>query len=353
MRRWSRRIGVASLATAAMLGSFWAGRVTMVAPSSTETRPAPRTATAATATVGKSLTLSVRVTQDFQPVAANALPGVVTAVAPDGPVKEGSMLYAVNAAPVRAVQGTIPFFRSLKVGDRGPDVAQLEQFLVRAGMLRTADGTFDISTKEALMTWRRHVGDAPAPEVGFGTLIAFPALPTAIKVDNKVLRPGKVLAGGEEGLSAPVGQPVFSLVVSQEQAALLDPGDKVHFVAHNQKFEAVVGDRHEDENGQTAFTLQGPDRTAVCGQRCALFASTPSADYVGQVEVIPSVTGPAVPVAALETDPSGQAWLSVVGHDEIVKTPVTVKGSQDGVAVVEGIAAGSTVLLPSPSETPR
>ena len=60
------------------------------------------------------------------------------------------------------------------------------------------------------------------------------------------------------------------------------------------------------------------------------------------VTVAPEVSGPAVPVAAVRTDPDGSAWVRLADG---TRQQVTVLGSAGGVAVVDGLSAGDLVRV--------
>lgn len=336
----------------ALAGAFWAGRATMTSAPETSAKTAPQTAEVQTATVGKQITLSVTVVQEFAPVGSASMTGVVTSVIDSGRVAEGGLLYSVNAVPVRAVVGKMPFYRPLAVGAVGEDVQQLEAALVRMGYLDKADLRFDTKTEAALKAWRSKVGDPPAAGVPLGTLVAFDSLPATVMVDPKLVRVGKMVQGSEEFLTTPVGKPTFELLVSDQQATLLSQGTRVDFKADGHSYQAAVADRVNDETGQVRLHLQGVGGQSVCGSVCEPFRQRPTSSYLGSASLVPPVTGPAVPVAAITTDANGQAWVDVVTSTGIVHTAVTVKGSENGVAVVSGVTAGAKVRLPD-GDRPR
>ena len=67
------------------------------------------------------------------------------------PINEGDVLLEVSGRPVFALQGTLPVFRSLEPGSKGPDVAQLETSLERLGFSPgTVDELYDNGTEQAL-----------------------------------------------------------------------------------------------------------------------------------------------------------------------------------------------------------
>ena len=108
----------------------------------------------------------------------------------------------------------------------------------------------------------------------------------------------------------------------------------------------------------------------MCGDDCDAVPAEQTWVTV-HIEVIPRTTGPTVPVAAVSTDATGQAWVTVVDGNARERRPVTVSRSHAGLAVVEGVEVGESVQAlasadvtpeasatatssarPSPSETP-
>ncbi|HZB42896.1 MAG TPA: peptidoglycan-binding domain-containing protein, partial [Ilumatobacter sp.] len=66
-------------------------------------------------------------------------------------LNEGDMLVEVTTRPVFVLQGELPMYRRMVIGTQGPDVAQLEQALVRLGYdPGTVDTVFDAATATAV-----------------------------------------------------------------------------------------------------------------------------------------------------------------------------------------------------------
>lgn len=76
-------------------------------------------------------------------------------------IQEGDMLLEVTGRPVLVLQGDLPMYRRMVIGTEGPDVAQLEQALVRLGYdVGTVDTVFDVSTAAAVDTLYSDAGYA-------------------------------------------------------------------------------------------------------------------------------------------------------------------------------------------------
>lgn len=93
----------------------------------------------------------------------------------------------------------------------------------------------------------------------------------------------------------------------------------------------------------TEFLLTAPDGGEVCGADCGILPNDPQLTLRSQVVVVPRVSGTTVPAAALHTRADGTAYV-VTDAGEV---DVTIKGSGQGVAVVEGVPPGTRVQVVS------
>lgn len=348
-KRSGLRWAAFAVAAAGLLAAgAWAGRATL-APQSL---PGDVPATAVTAqvteqTVGRQLTLNVTVEQEKKPIAANALTGVVTQVRANGDdVRAGDVLYRVADVPVRAVAGTQPFYRALSAGAKGEDVRQLQGALVSLKLLGSANGTFGDSTTQAVKRWQKKLGVPETGTVALGELIAVAQLPSRLLLDSDVIAPGVVLAGGEKAVLGAVGEPSFVLPLSEQQTRVVPESATITVPYQGRTWGAVVASTESGENGEVKYRLTAPDGGPVCGGDCAVVATGQKVSILSKVAIVAPATGPAVPVGAITTRPDGSAFVTVVdaagGRTE---RAVTVVGSQDGVAVVEGVTPGETVQV--------
>jgi len=91
-------------------------------------------------------------------------PGVITALdlEPGRTVPEGDVVAEIEGRPLIAIEGVLPLYRDLVVGDRGPDVAQLRQAFTRMGLLEAETGDeFDSAMAQAVADLYRQVGYPP------------------------------------------------------------------------------------------------------------------------------------------------------------------------------------------------
>lgn len=303
-------------------------------------------AQAKTATVGRSLALSVTVKEPVRALARNALTGVVTATNP-GLKNVGDPVYAVAGVPVRVIAGTVPFYRDLALGTTGADVAQLQTALADLGLLDRGrvNSTFGSLTAAAVRAWQKALGISQTGTVPLGQVVAVPALPTQISLGDQVMS-GAVLSGGEESIVAAAGERTFELEVSEEQARLIPDGSTVLITPEpGTTWRAALGPSQVDPTSTTVtYTLTGPGGGSVCGQDCAKLPNSPRSQLRSEVVVTPEVTGLTLPAASVRTRADGSAF--VVDSSGAERT-VTVRATSQGVVVLDGLTEGLAVRVPA------
>lgn len=339
--RATRRLAFGLVVCGAVAAGWWAARATLVQPAQAqEDVHQTVTATVAEATVGRSVTYNVTVTQAFAPVASNALAGTVTHLG-GAEVGVGDELYSVDGVAVRVVGGRTPFWRDLAIGVVGPDVAQLERALVALGHLEgDADDTYTAATYRAVWAWQKATGRTPTGVVPHGEVVAVPHLPTTVQVGDAV-RTGLVLVGGEPVILTRPDVPEFELVLMPDQAAQVPPDAEVGVTFADRMWPAVVTTTIADD-GSHHLTLASPDGGPVCGQDCASLPAQETVSLMADVALVPGATGAGVPAAAVRTDDAGRTYVL---RPDGSRTPVGVTGAGDGIAIVDGLAVGDTVVV--------
>jgi peptidoglycan hydrolase-like protein with peptidoglycan-binding domain len=130
---------------------------------------------------------------DPVPVRAGAS-GTLTWIAPVGStVRQGEALFNVDERPVVALYGSLPLYRTLRVGDQGADVRELEQNLADLGYTRfAADDAYTAATAEAVRGWQARLGlpQSGAVEPGQAVVTAGP-----VRIAQQAARVGDVVAG--------------------------------------------------------------------------------------------------------------------------------------------------------------
>lgn len=195
---WLKRTGLASAALVVAAAAYLAGRGVATERSLRLDAPVePVTAAVHGGPLREVVMGSARVLPRHSvPVRVPALPPsylpIVTAlyVKEGGSVASGEVLAAVAQRPVFVLPGRIPAYRTMSIGDRGPDVRQLRDGLVALGLLRgTRSDLFDGATARALARLYATHGFRTEPAGGRGVPLGeivfvphLPALATEVNV---------------------------------------------------------------------------------------------------------------------------------------------------------------------------
>ena len=138
---------------------------------------------------------------DAVPVGA-AQTGTLTWIAPEGStVKRGQPLFKLDQRPVVALYGSLPLYRTLRVGVTGTDVKQFEENLSKLGYSGfTVDDAYTAATATATRSWQADLGLPKTGAVEPGQVVVTPG---AVRVAERTARVGDML-GGEAGGGAAV-----------------------------------------------------------------------------------------------------------------------------------------------------
>lgn len=307
-------------------------------------------ATVVSGEVGESIVLNVRAQWTRTPVGVNRAAGVVTEIyrQPGEPVEPGAVLYSVDLRPIVAAAGRVPAFRSLQLGVRGADVAQLQALLRDLELFAgEVDGFFGSATFTAVSAWQRDLGVARDGVVRAGDLVFVPTLPARIALDLQIVRLGATVVGGEAVVLGLSSQPTFSLSVTESQAARMPAGTAVLIDAPDAgQWQARVRAVVTNAEGAVTVSLEPAVGSAICGDVCGTVPVSGDTLLRSTVVTVPSVAGLTVPVAALTSDAEGV--VAVIDEDGTA-LPVEVLASAGGVAVVDGVLEGIRVRVPANS----
>ena len=347
-RRWGVRILGGSFVALAAGAVGWAGATVLTPATDVLDASAFTYIEVAPDEVGSSITLNTVAQWTPVPVGANQAVGVVTTVnvVPGDEVGQASVLYTVNLRQVVVAQGTVPAYRSIDNGAQGRDVAQLQEMLTAAGHFSgVADGVAGPATAAAIREWQRSLGLERTGVVEFGDVIFVPSLPSRVALDTEVMVRGASLVGGEVVVQGLPSAPTFHIPATASQAATMPLNTRVEIEAGDSVWEAVVTDQTSDEaTGDVNIGLEGRDGAVACGEECGEIPVTGQVLLRSRIITIETVTGLAVPSAALVTGADGQ--VVVIGNDE-VRYPVSVVASAQGMSVIEGVEQGLRVRLPA------
>jgi peptidoglycan hydrolase-like protein with peptidoglycan-binding domain len=360
-RRWA-------LAAVAALVAGVCGVVAMSGtdhPAAAARAPAPNTEKvekgALSALVSGAGTLTYRARSDGSPyVVVNQADGVYTQLPEAGDkVGCGGVLYRVDNRPVLLLCGTVPAYRALYVGVRGPDVRQLNRNLHQLGYdydndagVRIARGNsaFTFKTEQALRGLQRKKGVGVTGRLATDDAVF---LPDAVRI-------AKVT--GQVGGSARPGAPVLSAT-----------SDKLHVrvdLDASQQGAVKKGDRVQitlPGNTPVEGRVAGFGRVAQAGQGSQAAAATiptfidlddpAKAGGLDQAPVGVDITTKgvdnalSVPVTALVGKSGGGFAVEVVhggGRRELVAVKLGLFDTGAGRVQVEGdLRAGAAVVVPS------
>jgi len=139
------------------------------------------------------------------------------------------VLYTVDGAPVVALDGALPAWRSLSTtSDDGSDVAQLEASLVALGydpdLKVTIDDQFDSATRTMVKAWQQGLGVETTGTVTLGSVVFLPSSATVSDVAQAV---GDTVGDGDTMLTlATPSQEVIIDVPAGDEAQVV-PGLEV------------------------------------------------------------------------------------------------------------------------------
>ena len=340
-------VGLVVVAAVA-LASFWAGKsVTQPLSDPTAGEAEPLKYTVGVDTVGRSLSFTAIGEWQLSPVGRNSAAGVVTSieVEPGVEVGPGDVLYTVDLRPVVAAEGQVPMFRNLSLRSRGPDVVQLQALLTDAGFYSgELDGSFGSTTRSAVNNWQGSLGQEETGIVFASDIVFMPDLPAEIVLSADTVV-GARLSGGEETVLRVPASPSFRIPIAPEQASLVPLTANVDIVFGGGKWEAVITRAEEAEFGQLDLLLAPKAGVNICQEVCARWVDFGKpTSFRANIIVIPETTGPAVPVAAISTDAGNNALVTLPDGSTL---PVEIVESANGLAIVDGLADGTTILIPA------
>jgi peptidoglycan hydrolase-like protein with peptidoglycan-binding domain len=338
---------VVTLVVAVGLGVVF-GRWTFVPPQLEAATDDAATVDVTEMTVGRSLPLAVSAAWEARPFGVGAASGVLTSVelADGDTVRAGDRLYSVDLRPVVAAVGEVPAFRDLTQGARGADVAQVQQLLIDAGFLTgSADGIFGPATTRAVRAWQGTLGVERDGVVRAGDVVFAVRLPARVKVAEEIAV-GTRLAPGDVVLSVLDGVPEFVATIPQASSA--DPSLPIEVTFAGETVEAVVAGSRDDMSGNAIWTLTRVNGMSVCADRCEeVPLDQHDAVYPARQVLVPEVTGPGVPAAAVWFTAGAEPYVVLPDGTQV---PVTIRGQGQGGVVLEGVEVGTTVVLPDETD---
>jgi peptidoglycan hydrolase-like protein with peptidoglycan-binding domain len=128
---------------------------------------------------------------------------ITSIIAANTAIQQGDVLYTVEGAPVVALDGMLPAWRSLSTAsDDGADIAQLESSLNALGynvdQKVTVDNEFDSATKAMVKAWQQGLGVEATGTVTLGSIVFLPTSTTVSAVARAV---GDAVSDGDTVLT--------------------------------------------------------------------------------------------------------------------------------------------------------
>ncbi|TFB78497.1 peptidoglycan-binding protein [Cryobacterium flavum] len=345
--RWARWVTGLLIAVVAGAGVGWAATTALTPPRDVVATTAFTLVEVVPGEVGSSINLNTVAQWTPVPAGSNQAVGTVTSVnvTAGQSVAVGATLYTVNLRPVVIAQGQVPAFRALAQDAEGADVTQLQQALTDLALYTGAvDGQFGPRTTTAVKTWQKSLGVPADGVVQPGDIIFVPTLPTQVALDTEIVTRGALLTGGENVVRALPAAPIFTVPVSESQAALMPTGTRVEITSiDGGLWEGFVADQVVDETGMIVITLAGKDGALICADACASVPVTEQSLLSSRIVTVESISGLIVPSAALLSTADGTA---TVVDNTGTSHPVTVVTSARGMSVIDGVADGTSVRIP-------
>lgn len=338
-----------AITAAAVLGglSVWSILEVFTPPSDPLAADASVYAEAKEGQVESTLSMSASAHWDSQFIGTNQMSGIVTTVdvGVGASVDQGSTLYSVGLSPVVIARGTVPSFRSISLGSKGGDVLQLQTLLQDMGFYGGfADGEVGPLTVTAVKKWQKAKDVEETGSVQAGDIIYFPELPARVSFDPSLLKTGAPLTGGEGIIQGLADVPIFSMNVTDGQAALIASGTRVIMRASTGSEWVAYTARQErlESGGGVVIHLDGENGAPPCGEECSAIPPAGDTQLSTRVMITESVSGVVVPTAALRTTPTGETFVVDERGDSL---SVDVPASARGMSIVSGLAAGTKVRL--------
>lgn len=251
--------------------------------------------------------------------------GTLTWLAPVGSVvSRDERLYEVDGAAVRLMYGDEPMYRTLKTGDEGRDVRQLEENLAALGYTGfDVDEKYTAKTAAAVKRWQKSHGVKRTGTVG-PDLIAFAGSAVRVKEAGSGsgadsggggrIAPGDRVAAGSPVLTVTGSERVVSFRVAASEAGSAKTGTRVAVTLPDGtrlpgKVTAVgrtatAGDDPQDRTPKIDITVSFDDPAAVKG----VDQSPVTVELVGETRR----DALSVPVNALLALPDGGFGVQVV-----------------------------------------
>ncbi|MFI8521364.1 peptidoglycan-binding protein [Streptomyces sp. NPDC085481] len=292
--------------------------------------------------------------------------GTLTWLAPSGSVvKRDGRLYEVDGEAVRLMYGSEPMYRTLKTGDKGKDVRQLEENLAALGFTGfDVDEEYTAKTAAAVKRWQKSHDLKQTGTVG-PDRIAFAGSAVRVKEPGGGGGSGSGGGSGGDGRIAPgdrvtPGGPVLTVTGSERVVSFKVPASEAGSAKAGTRVQVTLPDGTQlpgkvSAVGKTATAGDDPQDKTPKIDITVSFDDPDKADGVDQSPVTVDLTGEtrqdvlSVPVNALLALPEGGFGVQVVedGRARDVKVELGMFGQGRVEISGGGLREGMKVGVPS------
>lgn len=279
--------------------------------------------------------------------------GVVTEAHDTGDVlRSGDVAIRVAQRPIVVVDGSTPMFREMRrvgsgerdaAGDRlgpmtGPDVAQLQRYLIAEGFdgngALEADGVYGLATEKAVKQWQRRFGHPATGRVDSGQIVFIDG-PVRVETTPDV---GQQF----EDLTVTDLEPVITANITSKQRSYFAVGNAVDIELADTSILGTVTDlrRTTGGDGSVQYVV---DVSPEVGSNVAGIESGEAAGLTATRVVAEDVL--TVPVRALVALAEGGWAVELDTTDGPRLTAVKLGDVVDGFAEIDGLEEGAEVLV--------
>lgn len=249
-------------------------------------------AIAGTTKAGETAPISARTNGEPVLVYQNQKPGNV--------LKAGDFIGIIGADPVFVLEGPLPLYRDLNLGDNGDDVLAFQKALNSAGYATAQSGTVTEDTLEAVTRLHRaHLTGVPGEGVTSIARSNYAILPGGSHTVTAVAAVGQLISDGNPIASVETSEPYVESSVELAVANKLKAGDRISLRTSTGSVEGTITSIGELQN----------DPTKGAAKSVRFNADDPSKLTPGQSASITSKgntsTTLAVPTTAVRQDSQG------------------------------------------------
>lgn len=347
MSRRRRGVSVGWVAATLVVGAaaFWAGHTFVTPAAEPVEEPTEVGYTLGDGEVGQVQQFTAQARWVHRPAVASAVSGTVTTinVDPSGVSQSGDTVMTIDLRPVVVASGDVPAFRELARGAVGADVTQLQELLGAKGWSVAVSGTFDAATEQAVRAWQKVAGFPVDGVVHLGDLVFVPGIPGYVVADSEVVVGARVQEG--DPLLSVLDHPEITVSLDATQSTLVPQQGDVVVGDADTAWTGVIAQSATVEDGSLRLTLSAADGSPICGDSCISdIPAEGSRNLPVQIVVVPTTSGVVAPVSAIATDSGGQTFLTMNDGE---RRSIQIVASARGMAVVTGVEAGETVLVPT------